>query len=60
MNVQRPRNSNCHSAFPRWRNMRRRYLLPEAAVRRAMAASSEKKGKKLDGFQLLHGILSKQ
>jgi hypothetical protein len=63
MNVQRPRNSNCHSASARWRTSCAGaiYVLkPSPEVLKAIAASSEKEGKKLDGFQLFRGILSKQ
>jgi hypothetical protein len=33
---------------------------PSPDVLKAVAASSEKEGKKLDGFQLFRGIFSKQ
>jgi hypothetical protein len=63
MKLQRPRNSNFTA--PRIRGYARHagaihISKPSAEVLTMKTASSEKEGKKLDGFQLFGGILSKQ
>jgi hypothetical protein len=62
MKLQRPRNSN--SPRPEYAVTRHvgaiHFPKPPPELLKMKTASSEKEGKKLEGFQLLRGILSKQ